>query len=634
MKLHIKEREFSTVIIILAVIVVIVLGVLQYRWSNQVSEATSIRLADSLQMSMINWHLDFFRVFSEICVALRVDPDSSTEEDWDQYARRYTDWKKTSANPNLVAGLYILRFDEAPAAQVLRLSSSGQRFEKSDWPANLGVLREELQQSASKPAAGNGSSAASGGTNAAAALDANSEFATRYYAGGALAGWQFDPRIPALIRSVTRDVSSSAGGQTPTRNAVDWIVVALDRDDVQNNILPALAQRYFRGTEGLDYQVAVTNGQDAAHPLYSSDAGFGNAEIADADGTMNIFGRLRSDGQGSPVHIFHTPSQENGPAASVAVTWFPLVPGVGADQDWRLIVRHRRGGALGAFIADSRRRDLAISFGVLLLLVISMAILIFTSTRAQRLAKLQMDFVTAVSHELRTPLTVISSAAENIAHGVVEGKPQLEQYGSVIGAQARKLFEMVEQILLFAAIREGQQRYSLRPLEVPEILDSALSGTAGLIRTARFQVEQQIEPNLPRIVGDLPALSQCVQNLITNALKYGSEQKWIGIQARLTEHGLTGNEIQISVSDRGIGIAPEELRHIFEPFYRSPSVTAAQIHGTGLGLPLAKSIVQAMKGQVTVKSAPGRGSTFTLHLPCAEHAARQPESKTTEMVSS
>ena len=632
MKLHIKEREFSTVIIVLAVIVVIVLGVVQYRWSNQVSEATSIRLADSLQMSMINWHLDFFRVFSEICVALRVDPESGTAEDWDQYARRYVDWKKTTANPNLVSGLYILRFNEAPAAQVLRLTPSGQRFEPSDWPSNFRELREELQQPAPNAGA-NGSSASSGGTNAAA-LDANAEFANRFYTGGPLAGWQFVPQIPALVRSVAHNSSASAGRQDSARNAADWIVIALDRNDVQENILPGLAQRYFRGTEGLDYQVAVTSGRNMGSPLYTSDAGFGNAEIADADGTMDIFGRMRSDGQGSPIRIFHTPSQENGPAASVAVTWFPLLRESGADQDWRLIVRHRRGGALGAFIADSRRRDLAISFGVLLLLVISMAILIFTSTRAQRLAKLQMDFVTAVSHELRTPLTVISSAAENIAHGVVEGKPQLEQYGSVIGAQARKLFEMVEQILLFAAIREGQQRYSLRPLEVPEILDAALSGTAGLIRTAEFHVEQQIEPNLPRIVGDLPALSQCVQNLITNALKYGSEQKWIGIQARLNEHGLTGKEIQISVSDRGIGIAPEELRHIFEPFYRSPSVTAAQIHGTGLGLPLAKSIVEAMKGQVTVKSAPGRGSTFTLHLPCVEHSVRQLEVKTTEAVSS
>jgi len=632
MKLHIKEREFSTVIIILAVIVVIALGALQYRWSNQVSEATSIRLADSLQMSMINWHLDFFRVFSEVCAALRVDPDSSTQDDWDQYARRYADWKKTTANPNLVAGLYILRFNEVPTAQVLRLANSGLRFEPSDWPSNFQQLREEIQQPPSKSGA-DGSSAISGGTIAGAAQDSTVDFANRFYTGGPLAGWQFEPRIPALVRSVAHKASAPNGRQTSSRDAVGWIVIALDRDDVRNNILPALAQRYFRGTEGLDYQIAVTSGRNAGQPLYSSDAGFGNSEIADADGTMNIFGRLRGNGQGSPIHIFHTPSQENGPAAA-AVTWFPLLRDAGTDQDWRLIVRHRRGGALGAFIADSRRRDLAIGFGVLFLLVISMAILIFTSTRAQRLAKLQMDFVTAVSHELRTPLTVISSAAENIAHGVVEGKPQLEQYGSVIGAQARKLFEMVEQILLFAAIREGQQRYSLRPLEVPEILDTALSGTAGLIRTAGFHVEQQIEPNLPRIVGDLPALSQCVQNLITNALKYGSEQKWIGIHARLTEHGLSGREVQISVSDRGIGIAPEELRHIFEPFYRSPSVTAAQIHGTGLGLPLAKSIVEAMNGQVTVKSAPGRGSTFTLHLPCAEHSVRQMEAKTTEAVSS
>jgi len=540
---------------------------------------------------------------------------------------------KTTANPNLVSGLYILRFDEAPAAQVLRLAPSGQRFEPTDMPPNFAGLREELQQSASKPGA-DGSSASAGETNAGAALDANAEFANRFYAGGPLAGWQFEPRIPALVRSMEHDPSASTSRQASARNAVDWIVIALEQSDVRNSILPALAQRYFSGTEGLDYQVAVTTGRNTGPPLYSSDAGFGNTEIADADGTMNIFGRLRDNGQGSPIRIFHTPSQENGPAASVAVTWFPLLHDADAEQDWRLIVRHRRGGALGAFIADSRRRDLAISFGVLFLLVISMAILIFTSTRAQRLAKLQMDFVTAVSHELRTPLTVISSAAENIAHGVVEGKPQLEQYGAVIGAQARKLFEMVEQILLFAAIREGQQRYSLRPLEVPEILDSALSGTAGLIRTAGFHVEQQIEPSLPRIVGDLPALSQCVQNLITNALKYGSEQKWIGIQARLAEHGLTGKEIQIGVSDRGIGIAPEELRHIFEPFYRSPSVTAAQIHGTGLGLPLAKSIMEAMKGQVTVKSAPGRGSTFTLHLPCAEHSARPLEAKTTEAVSS
>jgi len=260
--------------------------------------------------------------------------------------------------------------------------------------------------------------------------------------------------------------------------------------------------------------------------------------------------------------------------------------------------------------------------------------LIITSMRAQRLAKLPMDFVTAVSHELRTPLTVISSAAENIAHGVVEGKPQLEQYGAVIGNQARKLFEMVEQILLFAAIREGHQRYTLRPIEVTDILDAALTSTAGLVRTAQFRVEQNIEPNLPQILGDISALSQCLQNLITNALKYGKEQRWIGIEARLAAHGISAKEIQISVSDRGIGIDSGELPHVFEPFYRSPSVMAAQIHGTGLGLPLAKSIVAAMKGRITVHSEPGNGSTFTLHLPYIEQPIRQATGKATSAANS
>jgi signal transduction histidine kinase len=630
MKLPFKERHFSTAITVLAVIVVIALGVLQYRWSNQVSEATSIRLADSLQMSMINWHLDLFRVLSEVCADLRVDPIPDTQNDWEQYPRRFADWKKTSADPHLVAGLYVLRFDAARAAHAFRLNDSSQQFEPSAWPASFGQLREDLQRDDPAPGVNN-LYTSTDEANSQAGLNRN-VFGSSFFQDGPLAGWQFDPQVPALVRSITR-APGSFTSREGSANTDDWMVIALDRDEIRNNVLPSLAQRYFRGTDGLDYQIAVTAGNQAEDVLYSSDAGFGEKEVSDADGTMNIFARLLSTAHKSPIQVFHTPSQVNGPAGSVAVTWFPLLHDDGTDRDWRLIVRHRRGGALGAFVADSRRRDLTISFGVLFLLVVSMAILIFTSARAQRMAKLQMDFVTAVSHELRTPLTVISSAAENIAHGVVEGKVQLEQYGSVIGAQARKLFEMVEQILLFAAIREGQQRYSLSPLEVTEILDAAISSTAGLIRAAGFQVERKVEPDLPRIEGDLPALSQCVQNLITNALKYGNEKKWIGIEAQLNEHGVTGKEIRISVSDRGIGIAPEELQQVFEPFYRSPSVMAAQIHGTGLGLPLAKSLVESMKGQITVKSAPGRGSTFTLHLPCLGAPSQQVERKTIESAS-
>jgi signal transduction histidine kinase len=243
-----------------------------------------------------------------------------------------------------------------------------------------------------------------------------------------------------------------------------------------------------------------------------------------------------------------------------------------------------------------------------------MGILIVTTHRAQRLAKLQMDFVTGVSHELRTPLAVISSAVDNIADGVVDNKEQLMRYGKAIKSQTRQLIQLVEQILLFAATRENRYQYQLRVLEVQEILDAAFGATAGLIHAAGIEIEQQVEPGMPQTVGDLAALSQCLQNLITNAVKYGGTNRWLGVRALSAP---ADHEIQIAIEDRGAGISAADLPHIFEPFYRSPSVTAAQIRGTGLGLPLARSIAEAMGGRLTVTSEPGKGSSFVLHLPIA-----------------
>jgi signal transduction histidine kinase len=103
-------------------------------------------------------------------------------------------------------------------------------------------------------------------------------------------------------------------------------------------------------------------------------------------------------------------------------------------------------------------------------------------------------------------------------------------------------------------------------------------------------------------------------------VKYGGPQPWIGIRACLGK-GRRGQEIQISIEDKGMGIEPAELDHIFEPFYRSPAVTSAQIHGTGLGLPLAQSMAQAMGAKLTVSSVPGQGSIFTLHVPVGQTGA-------------
>jgi hypothetical protein len=224
----------------------------------------------------------------------------------------------------------------------------------------------------------------------------------------------------------------------------------------------------------------------------ASDRGFGEQEVVDADGRMDVFGRAWDQAARPPISIFHRTSDNSGPTAAVGVSWFPLLRQTPPSDDWQLVVRRRRGGPLGAFVADMQRRGLALSFGALCLLVLSLSMLVITSIRAQRLARLQMDFVTAVSHELRTPLTIIGSAADNIANGVVDSKPQLQEYGSVIGEQASRLSGLVERVLLFAATRDGQQRYVTQSLLPSEIIDAALASTEGLIRAAQFTIEGSV----------------------------------------------------------------------------------------------------------------------------------------------
>jgi signal transduction histidine kinase len=243
-----------------------------------------------------------------------------------------------------------------------------------------------------------------------------------------------------------------------------------------------------------------------------------------------------------------------------------------------------------------------------------MGMLVVWTGRAQRLAALQVEFVAGVSHELRTPLAVISSAADNLAAGVVEAKEHVKQYGSLIGSEVHRLSGMVEQILLFASGEARQRPYEIRPVDVEAILDQVLSGADCMIDAVDFTVDKQIEPGLPPALADAGALTQCLQNLISNALKYGRDRRWLGIRGRLVATD-RGPEIEVRVEDKGMGIEREDLPHIFEPFYRGRAVKSAQIRGTGLGLSLAKRITEAMGGRLSVTSVPGRGSAFTLRVP-------------------
>ena len=285
------------------------------------------------------------------------------------------------------------------------------------------------------------------------------------------------------------------------------------------------------------------------------------------------------------------------------------------NKDWQIIVQHRK-GSVAAAVAELRLRNLEISFGVLLVLAAAMALILFNSQRARRLAMLQMDFVAGVSHELRTPVAAILSISENIVDGVVEDEQQLLRYGGLIRNQAKRLSHLVEQVLRFSATQRRTTSYTIRPLQVPDVIDEVMEGLANLVSISGFVVERSIEPNLPSVDADFGVVSQCLQNLMTNALKYGGDSKWIGLRVASSTQGAT-REVTITVEDRGIGIEQQELKHIFEPFYRSPKIVDSQVPGDGLGLALAKNFAEAMGGSLTVVSEIGKGTSFTIHLPAS-----------------
>ncbi|HVG90264.1 MAG TPA: HAMP domain-containing sensor histidine kinase, partial [Alphaproteobacteria bacterium] len=453
--------------------------------------------------------------------------------------------------------------------------------------------------------------------------------ATRARGAEALIPWAIDQSIPALAYPIRR-WRTAAGAQPAGPPEIAWLIIELNPNVLRKEIFPELAQKYFGGSSGMEYYVAVrAAGKDGEQVLYSSGAGFGEEQKLPVDATLNLVGPPFGPGgpRNAGMEFFSPPVRpagDHGPQADeqhlAALDRAPRIePFHYADsQDaWQVTAKHKS-GSVEAAVGALRRRNLMTSFGVLGVLAITMGLILVGSQRARRLARLQMDFVAGISHELRTPLAVISSAAENIAHGVVEDKQQLVRYGNTIVKQSRQLTQLVEQVLQFAATQQPHGRQGLGRVSIPEVVEAALEGTSAMAAAAGFTVERRIEPGLPPVNADFAALVRSLQNLITNAVKYGGEQRWLRVSAAAAPGKST--EIELAVEDRGIGIGKDEIEHIFEPFYRSPAVSESQIHGTGLGLPLARTIIESMGGRLTAKSELGKGSSFVIHLPAAKES--------------
>jgi two-component system phosphate regulon sensor histidine kinase PhoR len=241
-------------------------------------------------------------------------------------------------------------------------------------------------------------------------------------------------------------------------------------------------------------------------------------------------------------------------------------------------------------------------------------------TRVRRLENIRRDFVANVSHELKTPITSIQGFAEALAEGEVQDPTQVRKYLTIVARHASRLNAIIEDLLTLSRLEESGERRgdtqgpaSLRFTAgaVKPVLAEAIHLSAVKADERRITIDLTCPDDLEARINP-PLLEQAIMNLIDNAVKYSPE----GSRVRVTA-GRHEDEVAIAVQDEGCGIAPEHLPRIFERFYVVDKSRSRTLGGTGLGLAIVKHIMQAHGGRVSVESTPGRGSTFTLYLPCA-----------------
>lgn len=557
------------------------LAVLQYRWVGQVSTAEQERMQRNLRVAAIQFRDSFDAEVGRAFLALQAGPNTARDGGSEQYLDRREAWLDTAEFPDIVANVFIV---DAPgdAPRARRFDSGTNSFVEVDWPVSLDGWRSAFVEQLT-----------------------------------AFRADPFDRRRPfpddeLLLAAPLRGFRPPpAGSNRPEPPLFGYTVVELDRDYIVNDVLPVLARRFFIHSEGDSYRVAVVDAMDTDRQIYQSDPA-SPVRLATADATQAFFGprgpgfffTRRGNGGGRPGPTGQLPTFARSDAG-------PPPPDPGR---WLVAVQHRS-GSLEAAVASVRRRNLGISFGVLLLLSVSVALMAQASRRAQRLARQQMEFVAGVSHELRTPIAVIRSAAENLSHGVVGGSERVKQYGQVMEGEARRLGEMVESVLQYAGVESGRGLGPQAPVAIADLADQAIESARRSV-DGDVEVERSIATDLPVVMGDSAALTSAVQNLVVNAFKYGGDARWVGVRASHVHRGRHG-EVHITVEDRGPGIPSEELPHIFEPFYRGTRAVGEQIHGNGLGLSLVQRIARAHGGSVSVRTREAHGTAFTIVLPAA-----------------
>jgi signal transduction histidine kinase len=265
---------------------------------------------------------------------------------------------------------------------------------------------------------------------------------------------------------------------------------------------------------------------------------------------------------------------------------------------------------------DSFLHSAGTTFLVLAVLLVGIGLTIRATDREARLAQAKSNFVANVSHELKTPLSLLSLFSEILELGRVKNEEKKIEYYRIIRHECRRLNKMIDNILDFSKIEAGRKTYNFANGDMAEVIGNVLSSYRYQIMNSGFDVQTNIQPDMPPVSIDRDAMAQAISNLLDNAIKYSRDVKQLSITTQTVR-----SELSVEIADQGIGIPRAEQAKIFEKFYRVGNGLVHDVKGSGLGLSLVKHIIEAHKGTISVESDVGKGSVFRILLPLARAAA-------------
>lgn len=234
----------------------------------------------------------------------------------------------------------------------------------------------------------------------------------------------------------------------------------------------------------------------------------------------------------------------------------------------------------------------------------------FDITRMERLEIVRQEFLSNVSHELRTPLTAIIAFVETLENGAIEDRESSERFLSIIRKNASRMHSLIDDILELTAIEGGNVRLREAPVDLYTLVEDVCASAAAKATAQNVVLKNNVEPEV-MVYADERRLEQMLTNLIDNGIKFSREHGTVAISYE------SDTRDKIMVQDNGDGIPSQHLERLFERFYRVDRARSRDMGGTGLGLAIVKHLALLHRGEVTVTSELGKGSTFTIHLPKA-----------------